>query len=83
MKRITWDKRTQFQGRNGVFNCNGVGVFRMSDLNPEKFDKTIEQKAIRLYPITSKGGVGVGFIEIPARKEVIDQLIRALLSEIS
>ena len=63
MRRITFERATQFLGRNGTFKCTGMVVGVQNDI-------------IFLEPITSKGKTGRGCLEVPV--EHADSLIAAL-----
>lgn len=87
MKTIKWKNKTQFLGRNGQFNCEGVGVtgfdHRGTWAGWDKEFPGCEGRTIRIYPITSKGDIGRGFVELPADFKTIEQLKQALDYEIA
>jgi hypothetical protein len=63
MSSLTWEvKGAQFHGRNGVSKCQGVHTVIIPSYDKSDCD------VMRIYPITSKWFVGVGFIEIPLSK---------------
>jgi len=70
-RMVKWEKKTQFQGKNGIFDCSGVMVERVAhgkNYTPEQWNEVWgedkERDRIRIYPLTGKGDVGRGFVEL-------------------
>jgi hypothetical protein len=65
IKQITWDRLTNFTGRNGFFKCSGIELFELG-----------HSKELMLTPLTSRGNIANCNIIIPV--EAIPQLIEEL-----
>jgi hypothetical protein len=72
---LTWEKPTQFLGRNGYFKAKGVMVETYQAFNEPQ--ENWEEDTVRIYPITSKMEYGRCYIEIP--RSSIDVFIQILL----
>jgi len=69
-ENIKFKRTVQFFGRNGIFKSTGLSI--LSTYHTEDIDDIL-----RIYPITSKGLMGRGFIDIPF--ESINDVIKILL----
>ena len=65
MEKIKYGKTVNFEGRNGFFKQSGMFVQRSGT-----------EDRIQLFPMTSRGDIGRGMMEIPAAD--VELFIQAL-----